>query len=103
MLARDCIAPLAASASILVCGPLLSSSTSTTVRLQLVSVHSGKILERATAANRQALPVRVDVHSALGPYDMFTTADMAVLEAVDQARAQDDDLDYTGLFDYEDD
>lgn len=82
---------------------MLSSSTTTTVRLQTLSVHSGKILEREAAANRQAVPVRVDVHSALSPYDMFTAADMAVLEAVEQVHAQDDDLDYTGLFDYEDD
>lgn len=33
---------------------------------------------------------------------VFTTGDMAVLDAVDRARVVDD-LDYTGLFDYDDD
>lgn len=33
---------------------------------------------------------------------IFTAGDMAVLDAVDRARVVDD-LDYTGLFDYDDD
>lgn len=44
----------------------------------------------------QRLPAQVDGAR------VFTAGDMAVLDAVDRARVVDD-LDYTGLFDYDDD
>lgn len=103
MRTRDRIAPLAASASMLVCAPLLPSHSSSTLRPPILQAHAGRVIEREASVNRAVLSVTPHRHAGAVPMDAFTTRDLAVLNAVDGVRAQDDDLDYTGLFNYDDD
>lgn len=102
MLARDRVTPLAASATMLVCAPLVSIVASTSVvRVPTTQAHGMRVLEWEATVNRRVLPVRATV-AVQERHETFTRADLAVLDAVDQARAEDDALDYTGLFDYDD-
>lgn len=106
MPALDRFLPVAASASILVCVPLAGSSSSAVVRVPTTLVQLMARYETGpTMANKALLSPAAAMTGGNGqidPVGTFTHADMAVLDMVDRANAVDD-LDYSGLFDYDDD
>lgn len=103
MLARD-VLPIAASASLFVITPIAAPPSSATLRLPILQSYGGLRLLDMEAVVTGDLPVvsRSVIAAASPTHEVFTKADMAVLDAVDRADVVDD-LDYTGLFDYDDD
>lgn len=101
MLALERLLPVAASTSLIVI-PMGPSATSRPVLEQPMrqGQPSAWLGREAVAVSPTHffLPAAVEPHR----HDLFTSRDMAVLDAVDRAVARDD-LDYSGLFDYDDD
>lgn len=103
MPARDRLMPLAAGATMVVCGPMLGTASSQVVRVPMKQTHTMRVLhQEASSVYRYTVPVRTDVTTQTKSYDSFTAADMAVLDAVDQVVAEDT-FDYDSLLDYDDD
>lgn len=92
-LSLETLLPIAATAGVIVFAPMILPASTVSVRFTPTQ-HRSVI----------AVPVPLPM-SGSGSWQAdgaFTSADMAVLNMVDRA-AGFDDLDYTGLFDYDDD
>lgn len=98
----DRLLPAAGTALIMLPGALVGYSGTVRLPTQEPLRHMRYAALEAPAMSRLRVFPAVTSLSASEPVDLFTPADMAVLDAVDRAAAFDD-LDYSGLFDYDDD
>jgi hypothetical protein len=92
--------PIAASASMLV-APIVGSS-SAAVRVPMHQVLGVREMEpEATLIVFPSITAEIVHEDAPRSSDLFTSRDMAILNAVARATVEDD-LDYSDLFDYDD-